>query len=187
MAKKEKTVLLSLKKSTTKKTPQASCGHAIFGHAAFLVIVSGIAVLCGVNHALSHHNVLLQSVVSSIFCISAGLLYGIFMIISRLLSLILSYAEKRSIITSHYYSDLSYDSNNNNKDGDNERRLLDSSDDEEEEEQQYIFIHGKRRQVVHHYNSKKMLSRSVVISSMYLGGSGAYLAIPPLCMWDIDR
>jgi hypothetical protein len=185
MAKKEKTVLLSLKKSTTKKTPQASCGHAIFGHAAFLVIVSGIAALCGVNHALSHHNVLLQSVVSSIFCISAGLLYGIFMIISRLLSLILSYAEKRSIVTSHYYSDLSYDGNKN-KDGDNERRLLDSSDDddEEEEEQQYIFIHGKRRQVVHHYNSKKMLSRSVVISSMYLGGSGAYLAIPPLCMWD---
>ena len=186
MAKKEKTVLLSLKKSTTKKTPQASCGHAIFGHAAFLVIVSGIAALCGVNHALSHHNVLLQSVVSSIFCISAGLLYGIFMIISRLLSLILSYAEKRSIVTSHYYSDLSYDCNKNKDGNDNERRLLDSSDDddEEEEEQQYIFIHGKRRQVVHHYNSKKMLSRSVVISSMYLGGSGAYLAIPPLCMWD---
>ena len=181
MVKREKAVLLSLKKSTTK-TPQASCGHAIFGHVAFLVIVSGIAALCGVNHALSHHNVLLQSVVSSIFCISAGLLYGIFMIISRLLSLILSYAEKRSIVTSHYYSDLSYDNNNNNSD--NDRRLLDSSDDDEEEEQQYIFIHGKRRQVVHHYNSKKMLSRSVVISSMYLGGSGAYLAIPPLCMWD---
>jgi len=115
------------------------------------------------------------------------------MILSRLLSLVLSYAEKRSIVTSHYYSDLSYD----------DQRLLDSDNEEDEDdydeddyghnnnnnfddnhEHQYIFIHGKRRQVVHHFNRKKMLSRNVVISSMYLGGSGAYLAIPPLCMWD---
>ena len=27
------------------------------------------------------------------------------------------------------------------------------------------------------------LPREAVISSMYLGGSGAFLAIPPLCMW----
>lgn len=33
-------------------------------------------------------------------------------------------------------------------------------------------------------NLKRRLPRSVIISSMYLGGSGAYLAIAPLCMWD---
>jgi hypothetical protein len=30
------------------------------------------------------------------------------------------------------------------------------------------------------------LPREAVISSMYLGGTGAFLAIPPLCMWDIS-
>jgi len=195
--------LLSLKKSTMSissspvaVTRPSSTYHALFAHVTLLVIVSGVAALCGVNPALGHNHsssVLLQSVVSSIFCISAGVLYGIYMILSRLLSLVLSYAEKRSIVTSHYYSDLSYD----------DQRLLDSDNEEDEDdydeddyghnnnnnfddnhEHQYIFIHGKRRQVVHHFNRKKMLSRNVVISSMYLGGSGAYLAIPPLCMWD---
>lgn len=33
-------------------------------------------------------------------------------------------------------------------------------------------------------NNKKGLPREVIISSMYMGGSGAFLAIAPLCMWD---
>ena len=186
---------MSISSSPVAVTRPSSTYHALFAHVTLLVIVSGVAALCGVNPALGHNHsssVLLQSVVSSIFCISAGVLYGIYMILSRLLSLVLSYAEKRSIVTSHYYSDLSYD----------DQRLLDSDNEEDEDdydeddygyntnnnednhEHQYIFIHGKRRQVVHHFNRKKMLSRNVVISSMYLGGSGAYLAIPPLCMWD---
>ena len=42
------------------------------------------------------------------------------------------------------------------------------------------FIRNKKRHIV----QSQRLPRNVVISSMYLGGSGAFLAIPALCMWD---
>ena len=43
-----------------------------------------------------------------------------------------------------------------------------------------IRLHDARRQF---YNYTR-IPRSVIISSMYLGGTGAFLAILPLCMWD---
>ena len=163
---KSKNILLSLKRRILKR-PDAS--HSCLAHVALFVAVSGLVALCGVNRFLDH-NILLQSVTSATFCISAGVLYAIYMIISRLLALVLNYAERH---TSHYYSDLSpekYDEEGKKKEENSESNS--SSDDME----LYVIKHKKQ------YH--KGLPRSVVISSMYLGGSGAFLAIPPLCMWD---
>ena len=68
---------------------------------ALVVVISGLVALCGVNTFLSN-NVPLQSVVSAAFCVSAGLLYAVYMIISKLLALVLNYAERRS---KHSYYD----------------------------------------------------------------------------------
>lgn len=66
-------------------------------------------------------------------------------------------------------------------------------EDEEEDEQD---SDSENRRLNFFYNNfmlkyfqeqsrlRQRLPRSVIISSMYLGGSGAFLAIAPLCMWD---
>jgi hypothetical protein len=169
---KPKNILLSLKRRILKR-PDAS--HSCFAHVALSVAVSGLAALCGINKFLDH-NILLQSVTSATFCISAGVLYAIYMIISRLLALVLNYAERH---TSHYYSDLSpekYDDNNNDESCGGGKCDDANNDSSGSDLELYVIKHKKKY--------LKGLPRNVVISSMYLGGSGAFLAIPPLCMWD---
>ena len=169
-----------------------NASHACLAHLALIVVTSGLITLCGVNTFLNN-NVPLQSVVSATFCISAGLLYGVFMIISRLLALVLNYAEQNS---KHSYYDFTIESDDGSDcDGPktycsrkrNKQSYVSdystntsSSDEDSENNVRRYFIQSKKRHIV----QSQRLPRNVVISSMYLGGSGAFLAIPALCMWD---
>ena len=49
-------------------------------------------------------------------------------------------------------------------------------EDEEEADEATPIVEGRRAPVV--------VRREDVIASMYLGGTGAFLALPALCMWD---
>jgi len=61
----------------------------------------------------------------------------------------------------------------------------DEEDDEDDHEKVDFFYNNIFLKYFHEQNKvKAKLPRSVIISSMYLGGSGAFLAIAPLCMWD---
>lgn len=176
-----------------------NASHACLAHLALIVVISGLIALCGVNTFLDN-NVPLQSVVSATFCISAGLLYAVYMIISRLLALVLNYAERHS---KHSYYDFTIESGGDDDEGstddqpkksyfhkqnkknytseyDDSTSTNTSSDEDSEKNVKKYFIQKKKRHIV----QSKRLPRNVVISSMYLGGSGAFLAIPALCMWD---
>ena len=150
-----------------------------------LSIVAGCTVvLCFLNKPIEHDNKL-QSIVVSIFCISAALLYALFMIVSRLLSLILTYAEN---INAKHTSNYEYV-------GDDEDCMMMAEEDEENQSICNNDNNNVNNGNNHYVNSEKNnhnatrqcanLPRNVVISSMYFGGSGAFLAISPLCMWDI--
>jgi hypothetical protein len=173
-----------------------NASHACLAHLALVVVISGLTALCGVNTFLEN-NVPLQSVTSAAFCISAGILYAVYMIISRLLALVLNYAERHS---KHSYYDFTIESGvdddeeggagvygsssspkpNYISDYASTSTNTTSSDEDSEKNVKKYFIQKKKRQIV----QSKRLPRNVVISSMYLGGSGAFLAIPALCMWD---
>lgn len=195
--------LSSLKnKISSKLKYDKNASHSCLAHFTLLIVASGLAALCGVNFVLDK-NILLQSVVSATFCIFAGLLYAVYMIISRVLALVLTYAERSSKSNYYYYTDSVADNTNREVDSENSNNdaskktqyyrkhktkvdyasgyssSSSSSDYDSDSEVKRYFIHSKR--VVHR---TQRLPRSVVISSMYLGGSGAFLAIPALCMWD---
>ncbi len=186
-----------------------NANHSCLAHLALTIVVSGLIALCGVNTFLNN-NVPLQSVISATFCISAGILYAVYMIISRLLALVLNYAEQHS---KHSYYDFTIESGgvcddsdcggdsegkcerqrknrchkqnyiSDYDDDDSTSSAYASSDDDDEDSEKNVkryFIQNKKRHIV----QSQRLPRNVVISSMYLGGSGAFLAIPALCMWD---
>jgi hypothetical protein len=142
--------------------------------------------LCFLNKPIENDSKL-QSIVVSIFCISAALLYALFMIVSRLLSLILTYAEN---INSKHTSNYEY------VEGGDEDCLMMIDSEEDDENQLNCKNDGNTRSNSNYYvdcernNNHNLrqyanLPRNVVISSMYFGGSGAFLAISPLCMWDV--
>ena len=112
-------------------------------HLALVIASACTVVLCAVNqHTLQ--GVQIQSIATAVFCIQAAILYAVYMCISKVLSLVLTYAE-----SFHGYSG--------------------------------YFDEEVPRYKRHIYGTP----RNIVISSMYLGGTGAFLAISPLCMWDI--
>ncbi len=165
--------MLSSFRKQILKSKKSDVSHSCLAHIALLVVVSGLAALCGVNQFLDHH-ILLQSVTSATFCILSGLLYAMYMIVSRVLALVLTYAERH---TSHYYSDLipeEYEDDSSKKTA----HYQDCDNDSSSDNLELYVMKSKGRPI------RKGLPRGVVISSMYLGGSGAFLAIPPLCMWD---
>jgi hypothetical protein len=101
MRKKEATLSSLKNRISLRLKYDKNASHACLAHMALVVVISGLVALCGVNTFLSN-NVPLQSVVSAAFCVSAGLLYAVYMIISKLLALVLNYAERRS---KHSYYD----------------------------------------------------------------------------------
>jgi hypothetical protein len=192
MRKKEATLSSLKNRISLRLKYDKNASHACLAHMALVVVISGLVALCGVNTFLSN-NVPLQSVVSAAFCVSAGLLYAVYMIISKLLALVLNYAERRS---KHSYYDFTiengdYEEGDDSSDNPKKSRshyasdyysssTNSSSDEDSEKNVKKYFIRNKKRHIV----QSQRLPRNVVISSMYLGGSGAFLAIPALCMWD---
>jgi len=183
------------------KVPPAS----ILAYLSFLCICIVVAILCELNRGTWDENVFLQSVASSAFCIYAASLYLTYMIITKLLHLVLTYAESntytfRSRRVRYSNVSVNYDYE---EDPEEDEYASPEEEDEEEEDGGYSSDFIKRsRQFIHAQSllfmyrelgkkqrkrqRKEVLPRSVIISSMYLGGSGAFLAIIPLCMWDFS-
>lgn len=64
--------------------------------------------------------------------------------------------------------------------------LLSYNDDDNEDEDDDHDVEEEDITDTSALLSRAGVPREVVISSMYMGGSGAFLAIQPLCMWEID-
>jgi hypothetical protein len=83
--------------------------------------------------------------------------------------------------------DEEYNNNNNNKHNNNNAQCHDDddNDDNEAEEEDSYFNHRRnKKHVLYHREPIEKVPREVVVSSIYLGGVGVFLAIAPLCMWD---
>ena len=132
-----------------------------------------------------------QSILTAVFCTIASVMYVLYMLVSRLVALVLNHVE-RGHHQAYYYDELSggdepYPPTHEDEGGEQAPlcprsraatvwralSVLAASDTPS----------SRRRQ------SKRtlaLLHRDAVISSMYLGGAGAFLALPPLCMWDLS-
>ena len=124
---------------------------AWLSHLGLAVAISVSALLCGLNVDLVSE-ISRQSVVSSVFCVFGGVLYIVYMIISKAVAIVITYTEVKA-------------------DDEDEDNMFDT------EPLQYSDDHKSD------YHTA-VLPRSAVVSSMYLGGIGMFLAIPSLCMWD---
>ena len=126
---------------------------------AMSVAFAGCIVLCGINPQLLN-SIALQSLTSAAFAVFAAVLYVLYMLISRMVAIVLQHIESHS---------------NNNK-----HVPLMSSDETE------LLAPSEADEDTTVCDRDEDVPREAIISSMYLGGSGAFLAIPPLCMWDIS-
>ena len=144
------------------------------------------ASLTSLNRDLVREQASHQSIFTSFFCIEAAAVYALYMIISRMLSFFLSYIESSSsassshddrpgYMASYYYDHIEEDelltNNANASDQTSYKRTSVFSHESP------FFIHSSRPG----FNNGH---REALISSMYLGGTGAFLALPALCFWD---
>ncbi len=154
--------------------------HAL-AYLCLAVLAGGVAALCAVNDQTFINETRLQVVAHAAFCIAAACMYAAYKIALCGIRLVLSFAEASQLGGSshyYYYEDAALvtpretdepDNNAINEANDDEEEGIpdtDSWDDETMEER------------------IDKVPREVVVSSMYLGGVGSFLAIAPLCMWD---
>lgn len=129
------------------------------------------ASLTSLNRSLVQEQSQNQSIFTSFFCIEAAIIYALYMIISRMLSFFLSYIESSSSS-----STLSHD-----RSGYIASYYYDHIIEEEDE--------AERKGTFQTYTMNHMFNnghREALISSMYLGGAGAFLSLPALCFWDFS-
>lgn len=122
---------------------------------AFATTLMAAAALCKANDRPFAHEAHLQGAMQALFCLVGGAFYIVFMVVSRVVALVLTFTDDGRPPTRRYVS----------APGDEE----DARETEEEENE------GEDEEAV---------PREVLISSMYLGGAGVFMAIPALCMWD---
>lgn len=137
------------------------------------------AALTSINRRLVLQQHAQQSILAAFFCIEAAAVYALYMIISRMLSFVLSYIEvdrqhdRSGYMASYYYDYI------------------------EEEEEEGCGAQTKESPFfLRHYHESPLFfssrpgfnngHREALISSMYLGGAGAFLALPALCLWDFS-
>jgi hypothetical protein len=104
---------------------------------------------------LNLHQAQEQPVLHAVFCLEVGVMYALYMIISRILALALSCIEPYASIPSHY---------------------------EEEEEHEHLVWDEAPSSA----RGGLGIQREALISSMYLGGSGCFLALPALSFWNLS-
>ena len=120
------------------------------------------ASLTSINRNFIREKTSYQIIFTSFFCIEAAIIYVVYMIISRMLSFFLSYIETKSNNAS-YMASYHYD----------------NLEEDEEDNFSQALLPVKRIG----FNNGH---REALISSMYLGGAGAFLALPALCFWDFS-
>ena len=180
----------------------------ILSYLAFLISGVVISVLCELNRYPWNQNMILQNITAACFCLYSAALYVVYMVVTAFLKLVLRYAG--SVTYFNPSSDYSYPEHEllngsiSWEDLEEDSVNLTEPKNEEEECQKktnswFPNISSLKRKkrlsvlwnnfVQQHIHAKPhvrrySLPRSIIISSMYLGGSGAFLSILPLCMWD---
>jgi hypothetical protein len=126
------------------------------------------ASLTSLNRDLIREHTPHQTIFTSFFCIEAAIIYLVYMIISRMLSFFLSYIEtNNNTINASYMASYHYDTL-------------------EEDEETWNFNLKKSYPPSVKRPCFNNGHREALISSMYLGGAGAFLALPALCFWDFS-
>ena len=138
------------------------------------VALSVTIVLCAINPTLVD-NITLQSLTAATFAIFGTILYILFMIFSKLVALVLWYIESH-----HYYNYGRQPQSEAPCDDASDASIMNHMDDDH-----YYYYYDDDNEH-NNNNTATRLPREAVIASMYLGGSGTFLAIPALCMWDIS-
>jgi len=147
--------------------PQQPPRMAYVGLALSGAVVMG---LCALNDAPFASNAPMRAIVQAGFCIVAAALYGLYMLLSTLERWVHSCADDAAGRSPYLYHYEHMELLNEIRAEEEEE----AHDEPAEEEQDEGAAAAARR----------MLPREVVVSSMYLGGAGCFLAIPALCMWD---
>ena len=138
------------------------------------IAIAGGTVLCGINPQLID-NITLQSLTSAAFAVFCATLYILYMLISKMVALVLHYIETK--MPQHRHTLAASRADDDDGDDDDDIPMLLVTDESHNNDDD----HNKKAD-----NNEGGLTREAVIASMYLGGSGSFLAIPPLCMWDIS-
>jgi hypothetical protein len=131
---------------------------------AFACTLALSASLTSLNQGLAREHISHQSIFIAFFCIEAAVIYALYMIVSRMLSFFLSYIESSSSAAMEHA----------NKAGHLASYYYDYLDEENES----LVVNPPYRAGFNNGH------REALISSMYLGGAGSFMALPALCFWD---
>jgi hypothetical protein len=154
------------KHTSTRLAPTRLSHEVPFLILGMVVALTGCIVLCAINPLLLN-NLALQSLTASTFAIAAAILYLLYMIISKMVAIVFRYIEMQ-----HYSAFRRRATDYVEEEGDD--------DDEPLGDDELLYLLSEED------IAPTRLPREAVIASMYLGGSGTFLAIPALCMWDIS-
>ena len=145
-----------------------------------------------------------QPILNAVFCLEAAIMYIVYMIVSRILSLALSCIEQshhhhpkgRSAVNDYngVLASSSYEEVWDPPPTDEENQMDDVPVWDEEEPPPLPPLSHKSRKAPQASSSYDVISllyaqgihREALISSMYLGGSGCFLALPALSFWDLS-
>ena len=139
---------------------------------AFTLTLSLSATLTSLNHQNQTDTATELPLLNALFCLEVAVIYFIYTLLSRILYFALSCIESNTHPAYYYYYyDYRPDMVESNallsvpSQGDDATEDLEPDDDEQ------LYNRG--------------IQREALISSMYLGGSGCFLALPALGFWDI--
>jgi hypothetical protein len=174
--KEERSSALLHRLAASLRSPASSPYLALVALACTIALSASLTTL---NRALVREQAAQQSIFASIFCIEAAGVYALYMIISRMLSFVLSYIEanphsydeRGGYMASYYYDHI--------EEYEEEPRPPPASS---------LFLRRYHDSPLFFSDRPgfNMGHREALISSMYLGGSGAFLALPALCFWDFS-
>lgn len=141
-------------------------GSNILSHIALLLLCLAVVVLCTINDKPFQGSPQMQTIAQALFIIASACMYIVYMTITMALHLVLSCVEHR------YHGVAGY----------------------EEEEELMVITEIKEGGVEEAVDADtwkacddpeqiERVPTEVVVSSMYMGGVGSFLAVSPLCMW----
>ena len=178
-------------------------------HAGLVLTAAVVMAFCAANDTPFAGSASLRSVVQAAFCVVAAALYALSMVLSIMYGWIQTCVDDRAVVLlvggGRLPSVVQEEEERRQRQQQQQeeegyalvpivdgRPILEEGDisleDEEDDEddnnnnEERPMLSSTASSSSHH--ARRMLPREVVVSSMYLGGVGCFLAIAPLCMWD---
>lgn len=166
----------------------------VMGLVALCIVIS----LCSINDVFFVKKMPQQAMIHAVFCIAAACMYILFKSMKCMVATVLSFSEDGYHGIGH--SSSTFPSSSYSKKTKNDAVVppdvditispkpdLDLNDDKSDSEVPDIdnwneMLEEESDGLLNH--RFETVPREVVVSSMYLGGVGAFLAIGPLCMWN---